>query len=284
LQQFLGSVFSVWSTLAVASAGLAVAALGVFQRLTLEQGLAALTAIVSTLLAYLVSEKLQSAAEAEDARHVGEVRVYDSREQAYNRVASAINEVEGTSDARKEILHSSLLSPDLRLSGAPDDPALHAYEDNLKRCIRSQGQGSWKVKSLYTVATVQRLNEIVRWLEGLGDARGYEVKVVQAAGDVPRFSPLVIGERLVFLVREDPRYDHVESALELEGGETQGVVQRYFQELWQDRRAWHLRRENGLNHEAVAQLRRRLGATRDGSIDLTEPRSRHAAIPEREDD
>jgi hypothetical protein len=190
----------------------------------------------------------------------GPMRVYDSREAIYRAVVAAINAVDSNPAVSKTLFLGALHGHSGQRLPSEEAPnaSFAEFDSALLRCVKSTGPQMWRVRELYNIGSLDRLNEVERRLRRTAVEDGYEVRAFCEPGSIANLAPLIIGESLVFLAMEDDRYFRVQAGLGSEDRNAAAFVKRYCESLWNDRRAVTLRAGNGIDEAGLRALRARL--------------------------
>lgn len=212
-----------------------------------------------------------SALEAERRQNLPRtLRFYNRAFDVYTAIPSVIANIDKTAAGSKQlmiaILHGSTgAAPrnwNTQLS-EQEGTRFQAFDAAILECIRSSGAGSWHVKEFKNIARVDRLK---RTLERLSEAKdGYEVRAVCIPEMVPCLSPLVIGDEDVLFAIMDTGTRRVGAALHIHSREAVEFAKQYFSLIWDKEAAFRLRTNEGINNEAVSQLREKIRTNQTSS-------------------
>lgn len=188
------------------------------------------------------------------------VQSYGSREAVYSAAVDAIRTVERGPTALRTLFLGALHghSGKRRLSRSSPDPTFSAFDCELLRCVKSSGPGMWRVRELYNVTTLDRLEEIVGWLQQTENEDGYEVRAFCEPSAIGHLAPLVVGGDHAFLSLEDDHFYRVAAGVQISNRAAVALVLRYCESLWTDSRAFILRTGFGVDNEQIRALRARL--------------------------
>lgn len=203
----------------------------------------------------LVQLSEKEAVERERTRK--EIRVYTSPHRVYSAIPEVINAVEHQSAGKKQlsigILHGKTAAPNSKPHVADEGPWYKAFDEAIKKCIKSAGPGMWYVREFKNITTSDRLE---RTLNLISDAtEGYDVRAVCIPNLLPCLSPLVIGEEDVFLATMDTGKRRVGSAIHIRSREAVEFINSYLALLRDYEPHFTLRTEEGQNDKQVKKLR-----------------------------
>lgn len=245
-----------WWLPALSVAGVSFAVLNAFGLLQRLAGPATLV-LLSAILIYLVVERRDVLDDIKVTIRAGTVRHFDSRDALYVAASRLMAELVQAYAGPRVLLHASLHGTEGPRLPDPDQPseAIRAFDSVMDQYIKSSGVHGWQVKVLLNVPNEPRLDEILERLNCRSDADGYEVKAFAIAAALPNFTPLIVGDENCFLAAHDRRYYRARAGVWMRGREATRFLTEYFDSLWNDPRAFHIRKETGVDDAAVAALR-----------------------------
>jgi hypothetical protein len=182
-----------------------------------------------------------------------------SPEALYGSICSALdaaNKRSGPKILRHGILHGHV--GEQRVIPAKRARYYSRFDDELTRCVKSSGPNSWQVRQIYLIASEDRLNMVLQWLNEVSNAQHFSVRVFVPPFALPCLSPIIVDETLASLAVDDPGIYRVKSGVELTGREVVAVLSDYFDAIWNDSRAHEIRSVNRMIEPAVASLRQEL--------------------------
>ncbi len=264
LRHLLARARKDWWLFALGVAGMLFAVLNAFGLLQSFAGPATLV-LLGAITIYLVVERLDVLDDLKVTIRAGTVRHFDSRDALYVAARQLMEELVHVNTGPRVLLHASLHGTEGPRLPDPDRPseAIRAFDSVMDQYIRSSGVHGWQVKVLLNVPNETRLKATLDRLKLTSDADGYEVKAFAIAEALPNFTPLIVGDENCFLAVHDRRYYRARAGVWMRGREAARFFTEYFDSLWNDPRAFHIRKATGVDDAAVAALRgecRRLSA------------------------
>lgn len=187
------------------------------------------------------------------------IQIYRTADEAYTEACSVIDRIDATVDGEKCLflcpLHGTLsdnMHPAL-LSASGSTTEFHKrFDETLEKCIKSSGKNRWNVKYLYNVPTIDRLKMIRGHIKR--DAEAFEVRTLCMPQLIPQLSPLIIGDKDIFLGAIDSRNFRIDSAIHLVSIDAVRFFERYISSLWDSRLVYRLRSVLGINRAEVERL------------------------------
>lgn len=244
-----------WYIAALGLGGIILALLNIFGLLERYAAVATLV-IASAVLVYVVRERSESLDEIKRLISAGKATVFHDRDQLYDHLVRTLADETYFNKGPRRILHAALHGTDH--SRVPDtgtrSASLRAFDEMMNRTVARRGKNSWSIRTIYTVVDESRLEMIVRRLEEQEAYDKYEVKALIVSGYAP-VMPLVVGDQHTYLALDDPRYYRAGSGMYIEGKEAASLAAEYFNRLWDDPRAYFIRRATGVDRDAVNAIR-----------------------------
>ena len=170
----------------------------------------------------------------------GSVKAYLEDKKLYLACAYILSD-EPPSIIRHALLHAH--DGKARDYNDVDTKSFHkAFDEALKNCINSSGTGSWKVQTLILVTSLNRLNNIEKFIkEKFNEGKNFEVKIYITPKALPYLSPLIIGEEHAFLALDDKSEYRVQDGFHLIGKDSVKLLIEYFDSLWNSKDAIEIR-------------------------------------------
>lgn len=213
--------------------------------------------IVSAILGYLVFERRTIMSIIPSTASADLHEVHRTRDGLYRAITTAVKNPKA--DEEKVILHVAIHGAGRRRTDDRRNDTLKEFDEAMTACIRSTGSDGWKVRSVFGVASVERLDLILNRLRTLEDAQRYEVKAFVMASMVDPLSPLVVGESFTTIAEDDKRNYRAGGGVVLRGRAAAAMFSSYFDELW-NKSEYLIRPASGLDEAKVDELRARLAA------------------------
>ncbi len=256
LRHLLARARKDWWLFALGIAGLLFALLQAFGLLQNFAGPVTLV-LLGAMMIYLVVERRDVLDDLKVTLRAGTVRHFDNRDALYFAAQQSMAELFQVSAGPRVLRHSSLHGaegPRLPDPSRPSD-AIRAFDSVMDQYIRSSGLHGWQVRVLLNVPDENRLRATLERLQSTLDADGYEVKAFAVAEALPSFTPLIVGDENCFLAVHDRRYHRARAGVWMRGREATLFFTEHFDLLWNDPRAFHIRKGTGIDDAAVAALR-----------------------------
>lgn len=128
------------------------------------------------------------------------------------------------------------------------------FGNAIKACIESTGPDKVNVKNLFNIPEKKRLKMIEGRLSEASKTEGYEVKASAINNGLPMLSPLIIGNKDVFLSIDDPKYYRIEKGIKLHGCEFVEFFKIYFNRLWYNQNFYEIMSGKGVNQNNLKKL------------------------------
>ncbi|WP_326658633.1 hypothetical protein [Streptomyces canus] len=214
--------------------------------------------IVSAVLGYLVFERRAIMSIIPSAASSDLYEVHRTRDGLYRAIISAMKNPKADED--KVILHVAIHGTGRRRTDDRRNDTLKEFDETMTACIRSTGSNGWKVRAVFGVASVERLDLIVNRLRTLEDAQRYEVKAFVMTSEVDPLSPLVVGQSFTTIAEDDKRNYRAAGGVVLRGRAAAAMYSDYFDGVW-NKSEFFIRPASGLDEARAAELRALLPAT-----------------------
>src|SRR5581483_2635726 len=98
-----------------------------------------------------------------------------------------------------------------------------SFNAAMERVIAAPGS-SWRVRHIYNITTLDRLDAIERRLDDTRSADGFEMRAFSQRDAIPQLATLIVGTEDVFMAIDDPGYYRVQKAIHLRSRDAVDVV------------------------------------------------------------
>jgi hypothetical protein len=213
--------------------------------------------IVSAILGYLYFERRAIVSSISSAVSADSYEVHTTQDAFYRAITAALSNPKAGEE--KVILHVAIHGTGRRRTDSPPSGALKEFDEAMTTCVKSTGSNGWKVRSVFGIASVERLELILARLRALDDAERYEVKAFVMASKADPLSPLIVGESFTSVAQDDKRHYRAGGGVVLRGRAAAMMFSDYFNELW-NKSEYLIRPASGLDEEQIEELRARLTA------------------------
>lgn len=202
--------------------------------------------------------------------------IFKGQEETYSAAAEVIARTSLNLAGEKSILLCALHghSGKRRTVRQDSTTGFEYFSSQMRKCINSSGTGMWQVREIYNITDEDRLEMILKRLENADNSVGYEVRAFCLQNVLPQLSPLVIGDKDLFIGWDDTTYYGPKQAIHIKGQEFVRSGTEYFESLWNDKRLFVLRSNLGIEADKVKSIRVAMKALPKFSNDRKTPTNR----------
>lgn len=183
--------------------------------------------------------------------------IYRGQEETYAATVDAIVRTSLNQLGEKSIALAALHGHSGKRRTMRQDSAsvFESFADQMYKCIKSSGIGMWYVRELYNITDEGRLKMVLERIGKAENAEGYEVRAFCLQNALPQLSPLIIGDKDLFIAWDDPTYYAPKGSIHIAGRDFVASATEYFESLWNDKRIFVLRSGVGIEAEQINSLR-----------------------------
>lgn len=187
----------------------------------------------------------------------GTVRYFPIQTEFYDRIAQTIEDLAIGSTIRfAHIANEISIEPERNKS---IDRFIQSMEDK----IRHSGPNSQTVLQIYSVSSFERAKQLEARVTAYENPRAYRVKFWPTKFVFPSLSPLIVGEKDVFVATDDPSSPHRKNGLHIRGEQSVKFMVSYFDSFFADEnpggQPWFMvRSERGIHADAIEKFYQQL--------------------------
>jgi hypothetical protein len=255
LRAQLARFFGFYFFIVIAVAAILVTVADTFLTLPLfEEVTPSVTAFtVAVLLIYIIQERASVLDDIQERLESSGVQYISNQQTLYMTSAKVMIETTVNPEGKKQLLLAALHGYSPRVPKSQEEgSAFDIFDKAIFSCIMSP---DWEVKNIFNINTPERLNIVEAYIERAKNTRGFQVRAFSPEQSLPHTSPLIIGEHHVIFAIDDLRYYRVKEGIHIRGRQVVAFAEKYFESLWNDRRAIELKSEVGPDYDQINVLR-----------------------------